>query len=162
MTSSRSISEPRVDIEAHLLVEVGRAQAVDARHRRDDDHVAPLHEGGRRREAHPVDLLVDVRVLLYVEVLGGDIGLGLVIVVIGDEVLDRVVGEEGLELAVELGREGLVVRDHEGGTLDGLDDLGHRVGLARAGDAFQGLPFQALLDALARSSIAWAWSPAGS
>ena len=39
------------------------------------------------------------------------------------------------------------MRDHEGGTLDGLDDLGHRVGLARAGDPFQGLPSETFLDA---------------
>ncbi len=136
-----------IDVEAHFLVEVGRAQAVDAGDSRHDDDVAPFHERGGGREAHAVDLLVDVRVLLDIQVLRRDVCLWLVVVVIGDEVLDRVVREEGLELAVELGREGLVVRDDEGGTLYGLDDLGHRVGLARAGDALEGLPFEAFLDA---------------
>ena len=46
-----------------------------------------------------------------------DVGLGLVVVVVGDEVLDRVVGEEVLELAVELGGERLVGGEDEGGAL---------------------------------------------
>ena len=40
---------------------------------------------------------------------------------------------------VELGGEGLVVREDEGGALDGLDDLGHGEGFAGAGDAEQDL-----------------------
>ncbi len=47
--------------------------------------------------------------------------------------------EELLELVVELGGEGLVVREDESGALDGLDDFGHGEGLAGAGDAEQDL-----------------------
>jgi hypothetical protein len=67
------------------------------------------------RVAHAVDLLVDAGVLLDERVRGRDVGLGLVVVVVGDEVLDGVVGEERLELAVELRGEGLVVGEHEQG-----------------------------------------------
>jgi hypothetical protein len=42
-----------------------------------------------------------------------DVGLGLVVVVVADEVLDRVVREELAELAVELRRQRLVGREHE-------------------------------------------------
>jgi hypothetical protein len=52
--------------------------------------------------AHAVDLLVDGRVLLDIGVGARDIGLGLVVVVVRDEILDRVLREEALELAVEL------------------------------------------------------------
>ncbi len=69
----------------------------------------------------------------------GDIGLGLVIVVIADEILDRVLGKELLELAIELGREDLVGREDQRGALQLLDDLGHGEGLARPGDAEQHL-----------------------
>ena len=41
------------------------------------------------------------------------VGFGLVVVVVGDEVLDRVVGEEALELAVELGGQRLVRRQDQ-------------------------------------------------
>ena len=70
-----------------------------------------------------------------------DVGFGLVVVVVGDEVFDGVVGEEVLELLVELGGEGLVVGEDQRGALGGLDDFGHDVGLAGAGDAQQGLVF---------------------
>ena len=46
----------------------GSTQAVDARHRRDDDHVAPGEQGRGGRVAQPVDLVVDRRVLLDVGV----------------------------------------------------------------------------------------------
>ncbi len=82
---------------------------------------------------------VDGGFLFDIEVAGGDVGLGLVVVVIADEVLDRVAGEELLELVVELGGEGLVVREDEGGAVGLLDDLGHGEGLAGAGDAEQDL-----------------------
>ena len=95
----------------------------------------------------PVDLVVDRGVLLDVEVLVRDVRLGLVVVVVGDEVLDRVVGEELAELAAELGRERLVVREHQRRLLDLLDHEAHRGRLARAGHPEQRLELVALLDA---------------
>ena len=89
--------------------------------------------------AHAVDLLVHRRVLLDIGVGARDIGLGLVVVVIGDEILDRVVREEALELAIELGGQRLVGREHQRRALRRLDHLRHGEGLARAGDAEQHL-----------------------
>ena len=112
-----------------------RAEAVDARDRRDDDHVAAGEEGGGRREAQSRDVVVPGRVLLDVEVGLRDVRLGLVVVVVGDEVLDRVVGEELAELVAELRGQRLVVGDHERRPADLLDDPGHRRRLAGAGRA---------------------------
>src|SRR3979409_774607 len=75
--------------------------------------------GGRVAQA--VDLVVDRAVLLDVEVLRRHVGLRLVVVVVGDEVLDRVLGEELPELVAELRRQGLVVGDDQRGPLDLLD-----------------------------------------
>ena len=83
--------------------------------------------------------------LLDVGVGARDIGFGLVIVVVADEIFDRVVGEEALELAVELGGEDLVRRDDQRRPLQGLDDLGHGEGLAGAGDAEEHLARLAVL-----------------
>ena len=85
-----------------------------------------------RGVAQLVDLLVDVRVLLDIGSCLGDIGFGLVVVVVGDEVFDGVVGEELLELLVELGGQRLVMGQHQGRALGALDDLRHDEGLARA------------------------------
>ncbi len=66
-----------------------------------------------------------------------NIGLGLIVIVIGDEILDGVVGKESLELTIELRREGLVGRDDERGPLHPVYHVGHRKGFARSGNPEQ-------------------------
>ena len=111
--SSRAIFWPFVQRD-HLLAVLHRiAEAVDCRHRGDDDDVLALHQARRRAQPQPVDVLVDRRVLLDVRVGRRDVRFRLVVVVVRDEVLDGVVREEALELSVELRRERLVVRQHE-------------------------------------------------
>ena len=103
------------DLQQHHLLEVvlGRAEAVDAADAGDDDDVAPQEQRSRGGVAQAVDLVVDRRVLLDVEVLRRDVGLRLVVVVVADEVLDRVVRQELAELVAELGRQRLVVGDDQ-------------------------------------------------
>ena len=125
--------------EGHRGIGLDRADAVDAGDRGDDDDVVALQHRARRGVAHAVDLLVDVGFLLDIGVGARDVGLGLVIVVVGDEILDRVVGEEAPELAVELRGEGLVGREDQRRALRRLDHLGHGEGFAGAGDAEQHL-----------------------
>ena len=116
-----------------LVVGLGRTEAVDAGDAGDDQHIAAREQRRGRRVPEAVDLLVDRRVLLDVEVLARDVCLGLVVVVIGDEVLDRVAREVGPKLVAQLGRERLVVGDHERRLLHRLDRRGHRHRLAGAG-----------------------------
>jgi hypothetical protein len=80
--------------EGHRGIGLDRADAVDAGDRGDDDDVVALQHRPRRGVAHAVDLLVDVGFLLDIGVGARDVGLRLVIVVVGDEILDRVVGKE--------------------------------------------------------------------
>ena len=141
-------------VQDHAVVVDRIADAVDAGHGRHDHRVLALEQRLGRRQPHLLDVLVDARVLLDVEVARGDVGLGLVVVVVRDEVLDRVLGEELAELRVELRRERLVRREHERGPTDARDHVRHRVGLARAGHAEQrlvGEPVVQPLDELARS-----------
>ena len=93
----------------------------------------------RGGEAELVELVVDGGFFFDVEVAGGNVGFGLVVVVVGDEVLDGVGGEELLELVVELRGEGFVVGEDERGAVELADDLGHGEGLAGAGDAEEDL-----------------------
>ena len=78
----------------------------------------------------------------------GDVGLGLVVVVVGHKELDGVAGKEFFELGGELGGQGLVVGHHQRGALHPLDDVGHGEGLAAAGHAHEGLPVGALDNAV--------------
>ena len=132
-----ALVEPVADLhlEGHGGVGLDRADTVDAGDRGDDDDVVALEKRPRRRVAHAIDLLVDRAFLLDEGVGARDVGFRLVIVVVGDEILDRVLGKELLELRIELGGQRLVGRQDKRGPLRLLDHLGHREGLARTGDA---------------------------
>ena len=97
--------------------------------------------------AQLIDLIVDGRVLLDVGVRLRDVGFGLVVVVVADKVADVVVGKEGLELARKLRRECLVVCNDERWALHALNDLCHRIGLARPRRAEQHLRRHAVFNA---------------
>jgi len=71
----------------------GRAEAEDAGDRCDDDAVAAGREAGGGGEAEAVEVVVLGGVLFDVNVALGDVCLGLVVVVLADEILDGVVGE---------------------------------------------------------------------
>ena len=60
------------------------------------------------------------------------IGLGLVIIVIEDKILDRILREELFHFAIKLGRKGLVVTENQGGFLNFLDHIGHGKSLPRS------------------------------
>ena len=122
-----------IDAQELPLVLLGRPQAVDRRHARDDDHVVAAEQRGGGRVPEPLDLLVHRAVLLDVRVGLRDVRLGLVVVVIADEVLDGVVGEEAPELVGELRGQRLVGRHHDRRPLDPLDHVRDREGLAGPG-----------------------------
>src|ERR1017187_6858274 len=133
--------------QQHAVIGFRRSQAVDAAHRRNNDAVATLEQRPGGRQPKLVEFVIDGRFLLDVNVARGNVGFGLVIVVIRDKVLDRIVGEERLELVVELRRQRLVMRQDQRGAIQFLDDLGHGEGLARSGNSQQHLVFVAIEDA---------------
>src|SRR5262249_19972163 len=78
----------------------------------------------------------------------GDVRLGLVVVVVADEVVDGVAREEAAELLVELGGQRLVVGQYERRLVELGDHVGTGKGLARARRAEQGLARPAVAEAL--------------
>ena len=121
----RELGAPHGSQELPLVL-LGGAEPVDARDAGHDQDVATGKQRGGGRVPQPLDLVVHRRVLLDVRVRLRDVGLGLVVVVIAHEVLDRVVGEDLPELVGELRAERLVGRDHQGRTLDPFDQVGDR------------------------------------
>ena len=71
----------------------------------------------------------------------------MIIVIVADEVLDRILRKERLEFLIELGRQGLVVGDDQHRHVVVGYQVRHREGLATAGDAHQRLERRPLLDA---------------
>ena len=145
----------------HALVIAGRTQAVDARDAGDDDDVLAADQGAGGGQAQAVDVLVDERVLLDVDVALRDVGFGLVVVVIADEVVDGVAREEAAELLVELGRQRLVVGQDQRRLADLRDDVAAVKVLpvpVAPSRVWHGRPSRKPCTSL---SMAWGWSPAG-
>ncbi len=93
--------------------------------------------------AQPLDIVVDGRILLDVGVRLGDVRLGLVVVVVRDEVLDRVVGKHFPKLVRELSRQSLVRRHHQSRALQLLDQprsRGRLTGTGRTEEDYVLLP----------------------
>src|SRR5215203_1971857 len=122
------------------------AETVDGGDARDDYDIAAGEQGTRCRVTQPIYVLVDLGVLLDKGVRARDVSLGLVVIVVADEVLDGVVGEELGELAGQLRRERLVVRDDERRTTGLLYNPGYGVGLPRSRNAQQGLRLHASVE----------------
>ena len=125
-----------------------RAEAVDAGDGGHHDHVAAGQQRVGGGVPEPFHFLVDGGVLLDEGVRLGDVGLGLVVVVVGDEVLHRVVRQQFAELVGQLRGEGLVLDHHQGGPLDLLDQPGGGGALAGTRGAQQHHVLFAVLDAL--------------
>ena len=89
-----------LQVLGHCAVGFDRANAVNTRHRSDDDHVVPFEQRAGGRVPHPVDLLVNLAFFFDVCVRAGDVGFGLVVVVVADEILHSVVWKKAFEFAV--------------------------------------------------------------
>ena len=72
----------------------------------------------------------------------------MIVVVVRDEVLDGIVGEERLELRIELCCEGLIVAKHKGGLAEAGDDVGRGERLPRARDPEERLEGDTRLEAV--------------
>ena len=133
------IHPPGFQILGHRAIGLDRADTVNAGHRRDDHHIVPFQQRPGGRVAHPVDLFVDLAFLLDIGVRPRHIGLGLIVIVIAYEILNRVLGEEPLEFAVQLRGQRLVRGQDDRRALRLLYDLGHGECLAGPGRAQQHL-----------------------
>jgi len=126
-------------VQHHLEVGFGITEAINGRYRGHHNHIPALHQGLGGRQAHLLDMLVNGRVLLDKGIGRRHIGLGLVVVVVGNEVLHGIVREEILELAIQLGCQGFIVSQHNRRALDALNHIGNGEGLTRACHTQQGL-----------------------
>ena len=114
------------------------ADAVEAGHGRDHyDVPASAHQGSGGTQTQFFYLVIDTQVLFYIGVGGGDVGLRLIIIIVGNEIFHRIVREERLEFAVKLCRQRLVVAQDESGTLQVLNYIRHGEGLSGTGNAQQ-------------------------
>ena len=150
-----------LQLEGHRRVGLDRADAVQAGNRGDNDHIIALEQRPRRRVAHAVDGLVH-RFLLDVGVGARHVGFGLVVIVVADEIFDGVVGEEALELPVQLGGEDLVGASTSAGRCKCSITLAMVKVLPEPVTPSSTWLFSPSAAASVSSLIAVGWSPAGS
>ena len=133
---------PHAQRNHRFQIVLGRPQTIDTTDTGDDNHVASADQRTRGSQTQSIDLFVDGRVFFDVDVALGDVGFRLIVIVVADKVAHGVVRKEVPKLAVKLGRQSFVVREHEGRTLQLGNHVGHRERFARTGDPQQHLiPF---------------------
>ena len=104
-------AHPGFEKNQHAVIRIRIAETVNARDARDHDYIASFKQRARRRHAQAIDVFVDDRVLFDVSVRRRNVGFGLVIVVVRNEILDGVFRKERPEFLIKLGRQSLVVRN---------------------------------------------------
>ena len=124
---------PHAQAQHAIHVLLRGPQAIDRRDGGNDDDIATSQERIGGRMPKPFDLLIDRRILLDVRIRLRDIGLRLVVVIVRNEVLDRVIGKKLPELICQLRGQRLIRGHHQSGTLEALDEPGRGGTLARAG-----------------------------
>ena len=132
----------------HRLILLRVAEGVYAGYGSDNNHITPLGYCGGSGVAHFIYLIVYRRIFFYIHVLAGYIRLGLVIIIIADEILHGVIREKLAKLGAELRRKYLIVREDERRAVYSGDNVCHSKRLARACYAEQGLLFHAAVYAL--------------
>ena len=144
---------PLLNPDDVLLHRHRSAHTVDARNGRNHDDILSAREQSRDgTEAELIDLVVDGEVFLNVGVGGRQIGLRLIVVVVGDVIFHGVLGEESLHLLIELCGERLVVTQYQRRLSHVGDDVGNGEGFTRTGNAEEHLCRFALLDAFGELS----------
>ena len=138
---------PRAQGYDHVFIVDRVAETVDARDGCNDYDVAPLKKARRCTVAQALDLVVYCAVLFNEGIRVRNIRLGLIIVVVRDEILHGVIREKLAKLRAQLRRKGLIVRQNERRAVELFDNARHGEGLARAGDAEQNLLIESVFDA---------------
>ena len=116
----------------HSLEFIRAAKAVNTGNAGDDNHVSALRKRSCRRKTQLVDLVIDRRVLGNIGVRLRHVGFGLIVIVIGNKVFDRVLGKELFHLPVKLSGQCFIVRDDQRRLVQCGDNIGHRKCLAGA------------------------------
>ena len=112
------------------------------------DHVVTLQERGRGGVPQFINLIVNGSILFNVGIAGWYVGFGLVVVIIGNEVLHRIIREELLHFAIQLPRQGLVVGKDQGRFIHVGNHIGDREGFPGPRCSQQDLGFLSLFNFL--------------
>jgi len=115
------------------------AHPVNGRHTGHDNHVTTSQQATGGSQAQAFDLVIDGRIFFDVGIGGRNERLGLIIIVVGDEVFHSVFRKKPLQFPVQLRRQGLVMTEYQGRHIQLGNGVGHGEGFAGPGHSQQGL-----------------------
>ena len=118
----------------HFLKILRLTQAIDTGHTGDDNHVPPLNEGRRRRQAQLINLVIDRRIFGNIGIAGGHISLWLVIIIIGNKIFHCILRKEFLHFPVKLCGQRFIMGNDQRRLIKLLNHIGHGKGLAGSGN----------------------------
>ena len=93
----------------HIIVLLGGTQAINTADAGHDNNISALKEGAGSGMAQLIDFIINGSILFNISIGLGNIGLRLVVIVIGNKVFHRIIREEGLQLTGQLCRQRFVV-----------------------------------------------------
>ncbi|CAG5146359.1 Uncharacterised protein [Streptococcus pneumoniae] len=88
-----------------------------------------------------VNLVIDRTILLNIGIARRDIGLWLVIIIVGYEILNCIFREKFLKLPIELTSQSFIVGNNQSWFIDFRNDLTHSIGLPCSSRPHQNLSF---------------------
>ena len=117
----------------HTLIIDRVTQTVQAADRRNHNYIPTLKKCGGCAVTQTVDLLINGRILLDIGIRVGNICFRLIIIIVGDKILHRVIGEKLTEFCAELCCQGLIVGKNQGRLIDFFNNRSHGKGFAGTG-----------------------------
>ncbi|MPM64203.1 hypothetical protein SDC9_111089 [bioreactor metagenome] len=98
----------------HVVVIDRVAQIINTGNAADNNNVPAFKKGCGSRMAELVYFIVDRGIFFYIGISMRNVGLGLIIIIVGNEILHRVFGKKLLEFAAKLRRQCFVVCQNKG------------------------------------------------
>ena len=123
----------------HLQIRARIPKTIDGRHSGDNNNILTLEQRFRCRQPHLLYVIIDGSVFFDIKIGRWHIRLGLVVIIVGDKIFHRIVGEKLLEFTIQLCGKRFVRRHDKRWTLHRLDHVGNGESLSRTGNTEQGL-----------------------
>ena len=117
--------------KSHVTIRLNCPDTINTRNRRDNDHIFAFEQRTRSSMTHSIDLFINRGFFFDIGIGAGNIRFRLVVVVVGNEIFDGIIGKKSLHLTIELCGKRLIGSKDERRSLDLCDDMSHGKGFTR-------------------------------
>ena len=121
----------------HVHIVIRTTNAIDTGYGCYDNDIFSLRQRCRGRKAQLINLIIYRGILRYISVRLRHIRFRLIIIIVGDKILNGILREKFFHFSVQLPRQCLVVGNNQRRLIQRLNDICHRKGLSRTGHTQQ-------------------------